>query len=120
MLPFMTMGDDMPPMSLVQRTFLPWGFSLVGGDHSLGRFFWRERPFCSGPRQRYQSLGSGALATVWGFDSARWVGPSVLALSCEAGPTVSFLLLLLLQPMRRAARRKGKKVLIVMLFVMSF
>ena len=59
-LPFITMGLDMPPMSLVQMRFLPWGFSLEGGAQSLGRFFWRETPFCSGPRQRYQSLGLGA------------------------------------------------------------
>src|SRR3954469_18354931 len=104
MRPFMTMGLDMPPMSLVQRTFLPWGFCCEGGSHSLGRFFWRERPFCSGPRQRYQSLGSGAFpwpASAEAEAALELDFDSDFSASAEADPTLPFWP----QPMSREDRR---------------
>src|SRR5688572_8296191 len=79
-LPFMTIGLDMPPMSLVQMMFLPAGLAGVGGSHSLGRFFWRETPRCSGPRQWGQSPALGVI-----FFTSGLVGSGLVASDFATG-----------------------------------
>src|SRR5688572_1263215 len=53
----MTIGEDMPPALAFQRVFSASGVQLVG------RFFSRETPFCSGPRQLAQLPAKAAVGS---------------------------------------------------------
>src|SRR5438067_10339458 len=91
----MTSGADRPPNGCFQITF---PLAPAAGSNSPGRFFSRENPFCSGPRQWIQSAASAGVQSA--KSTVRRANPSrrVMCVSVSRWEGVSSNLLVSLHP----------------------